>query len=63
MESTQLVSASLTTPTDAQRRAIEAPVGPVLVLAGPGAGKTFCLIERVRALVERYGAEPGRVCA
>lgn len=63
IESTQLVSASLTTPTDAQRRAIEAPVGPVLVLAGPGAGKTFCLIERVRALVERYGAEPGRVCA
>ena len=35
----------------------------MLVLAGPGAGKTFCLIERVRALVERYGAEPGRICA
>ena len=38
-------------------------MGPVLVLAGPGAGKTFCLIERVRALVDRYGADPGRICA
>ena len=35
----------------------------MLVLAGPGAGKTYCLIERVRALVERYGADPGRICA
>jgi DNA polymerase III epsilon subunit family exonuclease len=34
-----------------------------LVLAGPGAGKTYCLIERVRALVERHGADPGRICA
>ena len=62
-ETTHLVPESLTTPTEPQRRAIEAPVGPVLVLAGPGAGKTFCLIERVRALVERYGADPGRICA
>src|SRR5258707_5593677 len=62
-ETTQLVPESLTTPTEPQRRAIDAPVGPVLVLAGPGAGKTFCLIERVRALVERYGADPGRICA
>ena len=62
-ETAQLVSDSLTAPTEPQRRAIEAPVGPVLVLAGPGAGKTFCLIERVRALVERYGADPGRICA
>lgn len=46
-----------------QRRAIEAPVGPQLVLAGPGAGKTFCLIERIAYLVERHGFEPARICA
>lgn len=63
IETTQLASESLTTPTEPQRRAIEAPIGPVLVLAGPGAGKTFCLIERVRSLVDRYGADPGRICA
>lgn len=33
------------------------------MLAGPGAGKTYCLIERVRILVERHGADPGRICA
>lgn len=51
------------TPTDAQRAAITAPLGPVLVLAGPGAGKTFCLIERVRHLVTERGFAPGRICA
>ena len=50
-------------PTPAQRAAIEAPVGPVLVVAGPGAGKTFCLIERVRHLVERHGVPADRICA
>jgi superfamily I DNA/RNA helicase len=35
----------------------------VLVLAGPGAGKTFCLIERVRYLIGALGADPARICA
>jgi superfamily I DNA/RNA helicase len=34
----------------------------VLVLAGPGAGKTFCLIERIRFLVEQRGLDPERIC-
>jgi len=34
----------------------------VLVLAGPGAGKTFCLIERIRFLVEQSGLDPERIC-
>jgi DNA helicase II / ATP-dependent DNA helicase PcrA len=46
-----------------QARAIEAPLGPLLVLAGPGAGKTFCLIERIRFLVEQRGFDPRRICA
>ena len=49
-------------PTPSQSEAIEAPLGPVLVLAGPGAGKTFCLIERIRFLVENLGIEPDRIC-
>lgn len=35
----------------------------MLVLAGPGAGKTYCLIERVRYLVHELGFDPARVCA
>ena len=46
-----------------QRLAIEAPPGPTLVLAGPGAGKTFCLIERIRFLIEELDVDPTRICA
>jgi superfamily I DNA/RNA helicase/DNA polymerase III epsilon subunit-like protein len=46
-----------------QLAAIEADPGPVLVLAGPGAGKTFCLIERIRFLIEKKGIAPKRICA
>jgi superfamily I DNA/RNA helicase len=35
----------------------------VLVLAGPGAGKTFCLIERIRFLIDGIGVAPERICA
>lgn len=51
------------TPTPAQISAIEAPLGPVLVVAGPGAGKTFCLIERVARLIGTHGFAPERICA
>ena len=50
-------------PTTSQLAAIEAPPGPALVLAGPGAGKTYCLIERIRYLIERVGLEPARINA
>ena len=50
-------------PTPAQILAIEAPPGPVLVVAGPGAGKTFCLIERVHHLITTLGLDPERICA
>ena len=38
-------------------------MGPVLVIAGPGAGKTFCLIERVKHLIAKEGIPPARICA
>ncbi len=50
-------------PTAQQRKAIEAPLGPVLVLAGPGAGKTYCLIGRIQHLIERLELAPNRICA
>ncbi|MEO6529265.1 MAG: UvrD-helicase domain-containing protein [Gemmatimonadaceae bacterium] len=50
-------------PSPSQRAAIEGPAEALLVLAGPGAGKTFCLIERIRFLLERRGMDPSRICA
>jgi len=50
------------TPLPRQRLAIEAPLGPVLVVAGPGAGKTFCLIARIQHLIAG-GIDPHRICA
>ena len=49
--------------TTQQRNAIEAPLGPVLVVAGPGAGKTFCLIGRIGYLVSKLGMTAERICA
>ncbi|HET6779317.1 MAG TPA: UvrD-helicase domain-containing protein, partial [Gemmatimonadales bacterium] len=50
-------------PTIQQLRAIEASLGPVLVLAGPGAGKTYCLICRVQHLISRFDLPPRRILA
>ena len=47
--------ARMNEPTIQQRKAIEAPLGPLLVVAGPGAGKTFCLIGRIEHLIGRLG--------
>ncbi|MGH7538331.1 MAG: UvrD-helicase domain-containing protein [Gemmatimonadales bacterium] len=63
IETTLVGSESPATPSEQQRRAIEAPLGPVLVLAGPGAGKTFCLVERVHHLIASHAARPSRICA
>jgi len=50
-------------PSPSQRAAIEADPHSLLVLAGPGAGKTYCLTERIRFLVERHQFDPARICA
>ena len=51
------------TPTNSQRSAIAAERKPLLVVAGPGSGKTFCLIERVRFLIEEHKTPPDRILA
>ncbi|HEX7416583.1 MAG TPA: DNA helicase II [Steroidobacteraceae bacterium] len=57
------VSPILNPLNDAQRAAVTAPIGPVLVLAGAGSGKTRVLTHRIAWLIQAEGASPYSVLA
>ena len=44
-----------------QRDAIEALDGPLLIVAGPGSGKTYCLVERTANRIENREIAPERI--
>lgn len=46
-----------------QRRVVEHPGGPLLVLAGPGTGKTTTMVEAIVDRVEQRGVRPDQVLA
>ena len=48
---------------DAQRAAVSAPIGPMLVLAGAGSGKTRVLTHRVAWVIQEEGASPHSILA
>ncbi|MEW7980024.1 MAG: DNA helicase II [Candidatus Sedimenticola endophacoides] len=48
---------------DAQREAVSAPPGGMLVLAGAGSGKTRVLVHRIAWLIQVLGASPWNVLA
>jgi DNA helicase-2/ATP-dependent DNA helicase PcrA len=44
-----------------QRQAIEATDGPVLIIAGPGTGKTHTIVQRAIYLIVERGVEPEQI--
>ncbi|MBC7324736.1 MAG: UvrD-helicase domain-containing protein [Moorella sp. (in: Bacteria)] len=48
---------------DEQRQAVTAPAGPVIVVAGPGTGKTRTLVYRLAYLIGQRGVAPGNITA
>ena len=48
-------------PAPAQALAIEHASGPIQVLAGPGSGKTYLTIRRIRHLICHHGVSPDKI--
>ena len=48
-------------PAPAQMLAIEHASGPIQVLAGPGSGKTYLTIRRIRHLICHHGISPDKI--
>lgn len=46
---------------ESQLQAIRHKDGPMMVLAGPGSGKTTVITHRVKYLVDTHGVEPGNI--
>ena len=46
---------------ETQKAAVIHKDGPMLVLAGPGSGKTAVITERTRTLIEQYGINPSKI--
>lgn len=46
---------------EVQKEAISTVSGPVLIIAGPGTGKTFTLVQRAIFLIEECGAKPEQI--
>lgn len=47
--------------TQRQEEAINHTAGPAMILAGPGSGKTFVIVQRIYRLITSQGADPAHI--
>jgi DNA helicase-2/ATP-dependent DNA helicase PcrA len=57
------MSAFLAGLNDAQRQAVDHHVGPLLVVAGAGSGKTRALTHRIAHQIGQHGVDPAELLA
>ena len=48
-------------PSKAQKKAINHLSGPAQIIAGPGSGKTFTIIQRILYLIQYYHVRPDKI--
>jgi DNA helicase-2/ATP-dependent DNA helicase PcrA len=58
-----MTTMDLSSLNEKQREAVKAPMGPVLVLAGPGSGKTKTLTHRIAYIIEQKMVHPANILA
>ena len=48
---------------DEQKKAVKMCRGPLLIIAGPGTGKTFVIVEKIKYLIQKKLAKPENILA
>ena len=48
---------------DEQKKAVKMCNGPMLIIAGPGTGKTFVIVEKIKYLIQKKLAKPENILA
>lgn len=44
-----------------QKKAIQHTAGPAMILAGPGSGKTYVIVQRIHHLIAHHGVDPAHI--
>ena len=63
LENARIIDNTVSRLNDEQRQAVEYPSGPLMIVAGPGTGKTLTLTRRIAYLVRQKGVSSQNILA